>query len=374
MIGGHGGNIFALARRLGCAPGDILDLSSNVNPLGPPPGLCAYLAERLDAVAVLPEVDSREIVERYAARLGLPPERMAAGNGTTQFIYSIPSTLQVRRVLIVGPTYSDYADSCRQHGVAPAFLLWSAADGFRPDLQRLSEAAAGADTVFVCNPNNPTGTLIPAEDLQRVCAAHPRVRFVIDESYLPFAPDGQRQSLVDCGLENVLVLLSISKIYRIPGLRIGFLVGAPGVIERFRGGLWPWSVNGIAQAAVRFICESGAAIDAFTAETRRHLERERRDLHGRLAAIPGMTPFPSAVSFTLAGLPDGLTAPAAWSRLAAERILIRDCSNFVGLSERFIRICPKSREANRRVAEALGAWAAEERGRGQHPGSAGQEV
>jgi threonine-phosphate decarboxylase len=373
MIGGHGGNIFALARRLGCAPEDILDLSSNVNPLGPPPGLCGYLAARLDAVAVLPEVDSRDIVERYAARLGVPPECMAAGNGTTQFIYSVPSTLGVRRALIVGPTYSDYADSCRLQGIAPEYLLWPAADRFRPDLQRLSDAAAGADTVFVCNPNNPTGALIPGDDLRRVCAAHPRVRFVVDESYLPFAPDAERHSLVGCGLENVLVLLSISKIYRIPGLRIGFLVSAPAVIERFKGELWPWSVNGVAQAAVRFICDSGPAIDAFTADTRRHLERERRDLEERLGAIPGVIPYPSTVSFTLARLPDGLSAAAACSRLAGQRILIRDCSNFVGLSERFIRICPRSRDANRRVGAALSAWASEERARAALPGDGGKQ-
>jgi len=367
MISGHGGNIFALARRLGCAPEDILDLSSNVNPLGPPPGLREHLAERLDAIAVLPEVDSRDIVARYAARLGLPAERMAAGNGTTQFIYSIPSTLQTRRALIVGPTYSDYADSCRLQGIDPGFLLWSETDGFRADPQRLSDAAAGADTVFVCNPNNPTGGLIPAEELRQVCAAHPAVRFVVDESYLPFAADGDRQSLVGCGLENVLVLLSISKIYRIPGLRIGFLVGDPAVVERFKSGLWPWSVNAIAQAAVHFICESGAAIDRFTAATRDHLDRERRDLLERLAAIPGMRPCPSTVSFVLARLPEGLTAGSAWARLAAERILIRDCSNFVGLSQRFIRLCPRSRAANQRAAEALAAWAAEERGRREDP-------
>lgn len=367
MISGHGGNIFALARRLGCAPEDILDLSSNVNPLGPPPGLREHLAERLDAIAVLPEVDSRDIVARYAARLGLPAERMAAGNGTTQFIYSIPSTLKTRRALIVGPTYSDYADSCRLQGVEPGFLLGSDADGFRVDPQRLSDAAAGADTVFVCNPNNPTGGLVPAEDLRQVCAAHPAVRFVVDESYLPFAADGDRQSLAGCRLENVLVLLSISKIYRIPGLRIGFLVGDPAVIERFKSGLWPWSVNAIAQAAVRFICESGAAIDRFTADTRDHLDRERRDLIERLAAIPGMRPYPSTVSFVLARLPEGLTAASAWARLAAERILIRDCSNFVGLSERFIRLCPRSRAANQRAAEALAAWAAEGHGRREDP-------
>lgn len=363
MIGGHGGNVYALARRLGCAPADILDLSSNVNPLGPPPGLCEHLAGHLDAIAALPEVDSGEIVARYAARLGLPADQVAAGNGTTQFIYSIPAALNVRRALVAGPTYSDYADSCRLHGVEPALLLWPETDGFRADPDRLSDAAAGADTVFVCNPNNPTGGMIPAGVLRQICASHPAVRFVVDESYLPFVEDGERQSLVGCGLANVIVLLSISKIYRIPGLRIGFIVGDPAVVDRFKRGLWPWSVNALAQAAVRFVCDAAAAIDRFTADTREHLARERRDLQERLAAIPGMHPYPSTASFVLVRIPEGLTAASAWERLAADRLLIRDCSNFAGLSERFIRVCPRSRESNRRAAEALARWAAAERRR-----------
>jgi threonine-phosphate decarboxylase len=363
MISGHGGNVYALARRLGCTPADILDLSSNVNPLGPPPGLREHLAGELDAIAALPEVDSGEIVARYAARLGLPAERVAAGNGTTQFIYSIPSALETRRALIVGPTYSDYADSCRLQGIEPDFLLWPETDGFRADPRRLSDAAAGADTVFVCNPNTPTGGIIAADALRQLCAVHPAVRFVVDESYLPFVADGEQQSLVGCGLANVIVLLSISKIYRIPGLRIGFLVGDPAVVDRFKRGLWPWSVNALAQAAVRFVCDAAAAIDRFTAETRAHLARERRDLTERLAATPGMHPYPSTASFVLVRLPEGLTAASVWEHLAAERILIRDCSNFAGLSERFIRICPRSRESNRRAAEALARCAGAGRGR-----------
>ena len=90
MIGGHGGNIHELGRRLGCSPADITDLSSNVNPLGPPPGLQEFLREQLDAITALPEVDNRGTIQSYAEFLGVPADRILTGNGTTQFIYSIP--------------------------------------------------------------------------------------------------------------------------------------------------------------------------------------------------------------------------------------------------------------------------------------------
>jgi threonine-phosphate decarboxylase len=360
MIGGHGGNIFELARELGCRPEEILDMSSNVNPLGPPPGLLEHLARRLDAATRLPEVDNRGLLEAFSTLIGVRPERLVAGNGTTQFIYSIPAVLTVKSALIVGPTYSDYADACRLAGISPRFFLSSQARGFQPDLGRLSAEirASGADTVFICNPNNPTGALVPADALKRLCREHPNVRFVVDESYLPFVPDGEAASLVRCGLERVIVLQSISKIFCIPGLRIGFLTAPREIAAAFARVLRPWSVNSLAQAAADFLAQAGGALEGFSAETRRFLTKERRRLQERLGGIAGLTVFPSAASFLLIRLPPQLKAGEVFRCFAKERVLIRDCSNFHGLSERYIRVSPKTADANRWFAERLAELAA----------------
>jgi len=358
MIGGHGGNIYELARRLGCDPAEILDLSSNVNPLGPPEGLCDHLAQHIAVVSALPEVDNQGIIRCYAERLGIGADWVIAGNGTTQFIYSIPAVLRVKRALIVGPTYSDYADACRLQGAACEFVLSREPEAFRPDLGRIEEAAGSADALFICNPNNPTGALIPGDQLQRLCLRLPQVRFIVDESYLPFVAQGESHSLVRSGIDNLLVLLSISKIYRIPGLRVGFLVAAPATIAAFARGMWPWNVNRLGQAAVQFLCTAGANLEAFEAESRVYLAGERLRFAQRLGLIPGLKLYPSPTSFFLVRLPEGLSASTVGAALAEERILIRDCSNFQGLSDRFIRISPKDPDANRRVAERLADLAA----------------
>jgi threonine-phosphate decarboxylase len=358
VIAGHGGNIYDHARRLGCRLADIVDLSSNVNPLGPPPGLSDYLTQHMDVIGMLPEVDNQGIIQDYAGMIGASPDHMIAGNGTTQLIYSIPRVLNVKKVLIVGPTYSDYADACRMHGIAPEFFLCRESEEFQPDMDRLENEITGADTVFICNPNNPTGILSPAERLKRLCLRNPNVRFIVDESYLPFVIGGETESLVACGLENVLVLLSISKIYRIPGLRVGFLVAAPATIAAFAEVMWPWSVNSLGQAAVRFLAAAGPALDAFVAESRSYLNQQRQELWQRLRPIPGLKLYPSTTSFMLIRLPEGLSAAAVYSHLAQDRILIRNCSNFQGLSDRFIRISPKGPEATRRVTQLLAELAA----------------
>jgi threonine-phosphate decarboxylase len=357
MIAGHGGNIYALARRLGCAPFDIDDVSSNVNPLGPPPGLCDFLAGCIAQITALPEVDNQELIRRFAGYAGLPAERVLAAAGTTQFIYSLARMLPEKRALILGPTYSDYADGCRVNGLPTEFVLAEEKEDFKPPLARLEAALRGRELVFICNPNNPTGRLIPGRDLAGLARRHPRTRLVVDESYLPFVADGERESLARLGLANVIVLLSISKIFRIPGLRIGFLVAAPETVAACSSSVWPWSVNSLAHSAVQYITERPEPMRAFVLETRRRLEKERETFRGLMEEHPGFTVFPACASFMLVRLPEGLSSGRAWTQLAVARILIRDCRNFNGLSDRFIRICPKSAELSRRIAKRLGALA-----------------
>jgi threonine-phosphate decarboxylase len=360
MIGGHGGNIYELARRLGCRPEAIDDLSSNVNPLGPPAGLLEHLADRLSAVCALPEADNREVRMKTAQGFGVPAARVLAAGGTTQFIHVLPRALGSRRCLIVGPTYADYADACTLAGIRPSFSLCAEAEGFLPDPAGIEREirAAEADLVFICNPNNPTGVLVAAEAIRDLSRRNPGARFVVDESYLPFVRQGARESLVRDGLANVLVLVSVSKIFRISGLRIGFLVAPPEIVRRIERHLWPWSVNCLAQAAVDWLAESRQRLEGFIAETSAYLERERSEIEKTLRPVGGLKVYPGAASFLLIRLPPGTTAGEACARLAEERILIRDCSNFLGLSERFIRISPKRPEVNRRAAQLLAGLAA----------------
>lgn len=353
MIQGHGGNIYALAKQLGCRPEDITDVSSNINPLGPPPGLMDYLKDQLAAVCVLPEVDSRTITGRMAQFLGVDYNGLLAAAGTTQLIYTMFDVLASQRVLIVGPTYADYADACRMAGVEPQYFLTDAEDKFQPDLDRLAREAIQADTVVICNPNNPTGVMIPGPDLKTLCRSFPDTRFVIDESYLAFVPAGQAESMVTCGLENVIVLHSLSKIYRLPGLRIGFLIAAAPVIKRFQRVMPPWRLNSLAQAACRFVMDNPTEIDRFVVETRRFISAERARFIECIGSAGKLVVYPSCASYLLIQLPDGFKADKMCRRFEQQKILVRNCSNFHGLDDRFIRIALNLAEVNDRVADVI---------------------
>jgi threonine-phosphate decarboxylase len=352
MINGHGGNIFDKANELGCDPMDILDMSSNVNPLGPIPGLMKHLHEHLDRIIALPEAGAGGIIRAFSSHHNIDPEKVMAGNGTTQLIYTLPLALKIRQALILGPAYSDYADACRMHGVAFRFMLSDEKTSFCHNLDAMD--IAPNDTVFICNPNNPTGALIPSETILSLCRRYPDIRFIIDESYLPFVQEGQVESLIGTSLPNIIVLNSMSKIFRIPGLRIGFVAAHPDIIEKIRRYMLPWSVNTLAQAAVNYLMTQKEDVSEFIKNTRNYLAGERQFLMKGLQSVPGIQLFPSTTSFILAKL-DRLTAETVSRHLLKYRILIRDCGNFQGLSSQFIRISLKTRNVNQILVDRLRA-------------------
>jgi threonine-phosphate decarboxylase len=353
MIGGHGGNIYQLARQLDCEPSDICDMSANVNPLGPMPELVEHLKTRLPAMASLPEVDAGAMVKAFADNYDVDPATVMAGNGSTQLIYRIPRALGDGKALVVSPTYADYQDACAMNGVACEHLIAREADDFAPDMDAVRRSAASAGLVFLCNPNNPTGAMIARDDIAELCRALPDTVFVVDESYLPFAPHPEAVTLIRSDLPNLVVLNSMSKAFRIPGLRIGFVKAAPPLLEKLNAFALPWSVNSLAQVAVQWLMTHRETVEPFLAATRTMIEREKERIEESIHQKNVARCFPSATSFILMRLPPGLKAATVWEQLAAHRILIRDCANFTGLSDEFIRISMKGEDENQRATDLL---------------------
>jgi len=353
MIKGHGGNIYELARARGCEPAAIADMSSNVNPFGALSGLKDHLLLKMAAIESLPEADAATITALFAEHCDVTPENVAPGNGSTQLLYALPRALDTRSALIVGPTYADYASACLQQGVTPDYLLAAEDDRFQVDLDRLSSAAQNYDTVFTCNPNNPTGTMLPPETLAQIFAAAPDTVFIVDESYLPFAQEGRLSHETYGDLPNVVRMTSMSKIFKIPGLRIGFAIAQPDIISRLQRFAMPWSVNSLACEAVAYILRNKTAANAFVEETQAFLVHERNRILTRFAGSPHIHWYPSCTSFMLARLKGTHQAPPVCAELARHLILIRDCSNFMGLTDRHIRVSLKSTTENQRFIDLL---------------------
>jgi histidinol-phosphate aminotransferase len=203
-------------------------------------------------------------------------------------------------------------------------------------LQQLSPRIA-----FICNPNNPTGTLLGPEEMAAWARTHRHTLFVVDEAYLAFAP-GATSSL-NPGQDNILVLRSMTKDYGLAGLRLGYAAGHAAVIAALGQVRPAWNVNALAQAA-------GLAALADEAHLRRSLEalREAKDqLVAGLKAIE-LSPLPSAVHFFLVPVGDGRAFRRA---LLKKAIVVRDCASF-GLPA-YVRIATRRPEENACLLAAI---------------------
>lgn len=355
MIHGHGGNLHKAARRLGCSVVEILDASSNLNPLGPMPGLFDALAKRIKEAAVLPEPDARSAVWHMARWVGVSPQNLAMGNGTTQFIYAIPQALKIKKALVVAPTYADYHDACTLAGAAVSYWFLDKAQGFVPDLEEIGRRCRAFDLVFFCNPNNPTGVFTPSDSLADLVRSCPGTLFVIDESYLPFCGPERTLSLASRRVPNALTLTSLSKMYALAGLRVGFIHGPTEILEKIRSWCPPWSVNVLAAMAVEYLAKHEHAAFAYAEESRAFCAQEKNLWLECFANDDRVRLYPGAATFLLGELARGEAAMLC-EQLLRRRILVRDCANFAGLSPAWFRVSVKSAEENARLRHELGQW------------------
>ncbi len=353
MITGHGGDIQETAARLGCGITELIDMSSNLNPLGPLEGLEDFLRDNIKSIITLPDADTSRISKALADLYDLDSKNIVAGNGTTQFIYNLPLALKFRKVLILAPAYADYADACRMHGASVSYFMAETGNPFLWDFEKLKLQIRNYDAVYICNPNSPSGSIAEPSEIIGLAAENPGVWFVIDETYLPFACDWQKKSVSYNRLPNIVVLHSLSKIHRIPGLRTGFMVADKKVIKEFMGYFMPWSVNSLAQAAVMYLAGKKAEVKKFIAVSHEFIKNQQS------LVIKGLkdcdVEFHDSVSVFMLGK-TGLKAPDSGMlhrRMLERHIMIRDCSDFSGLSDRYFRISLHSQENNLKFVEAL---------------------
>ena len=354
MIQGHGDDAYRFARTIRA------NFSSNVYGRVDLEVLKAHLKQRLDAISHYPEPEPYTLEAALAARHGIDPAAVCATNGATEAIYLIAHAFSDSRSTILQPTFSEYADACQLYGHEILHSVqddnrWSKAKqrvGFGLDSifsVGQNETQSSGALVWLCNPNNPTGSVIPKKQLQSWIETHPDIVFVIDQSYGFFTQAPLLTAAEATSYPNVLQLHSMTKRYAMPGLRLGYATAAPQLLERVRAVRMPWSVNALAIEAGLFLCDhpETAPIDlpSLLAETQR--------LRAQLNALPGLTAEPTQTHFFLCRLATGRACDLKQWLAEKHGILIRDAANFEGLDEGCFRIATQTPEENKLLAEAI---------------------
>lgn len=347
----HGGNIFTVARTLGVAPEQIIDFSASINPLGMSSVVHKTLICSLDSLAHYPDTSHKELKQALAKYHGLLPANFTIANGSTELIYNLPAMLPGKKALIVSPSFSEYVRALNQHHWDAQHFILTPESNFSIDTDALELALAdGIDVLFICNPGNPNGTLYPQRTIEKIYSLclSAGTFLVLDEAFMDFCEEASAKRMI-VHSDNAIVLRSMTKFFGIPGLRLGYSISNATIAERLDAMGGPWSVNSLALAA------GAAALQdvQHNQDTLEFIRQERRRLFESLAQFPQFKLYPSSVNYQLVEIREGMTSRELKERLLPHRIIIRDCSSFMGLSERFFRVAVRGRDENNRLLECL---------------------
>ncbi len=350
----HGGDVVGAARAFNLSLRDILDFSANINPLGPSPAALAAIKENLEIIRHYPDPFCRDLRRALSSYLAVPPECLLPGNGVSELIYLITRVVGCRRALVTAPTFTEYAEAVTAAGGEVREVPLREEEGFALSPVRLKKEMPGADMVFICNPNNPTGRVEKKSVVRSIIEAARETgqMLVVDEAFIDFVEKREQHTILPLveKYQHLVILYSLTKFFGIPGLRLGVLIAAPAIVARLEAARDPWSVNWLAQVAGEAALSDGEYVKA----TRDLIAREREYLFRSIAQVPNLRPFPTDANYLLVKITDQhMSSPVFAAETAKRGVLVRDCSTFSGLGENYIRVAVKTRKENVKLLNVL---------------------
>lgn len=334
----HGGNIYRYR--------DVLDFSANINPLGVPESVRRAVAESISDIDKYPDPECTALRERLSAAEDIPAENIVCGNGADDLIFRIVRALRPHKAMICVPAFTEYSRSLKETGCEVYEHRLTEENGFELTEQILEELDSTFDMCIFCTPNNPTGKLISPGLLGKISENCEKngIYLLCDECFLGFIEDGQSFSLRRYMNSRSIILKAFTKIYAIPGIRLGYaFFGDEETADKVSRCGQFWSVSLPAQRA------GTAALDEeeFIRRTVMYVKEERDFLISVLRAA-GAEVIDPAANFILFRSIAGL-----FEKMLREGVLIRKCDDFSGLPDNYYRIAVRTHDENIRFSEAL---------------------
>ncbi|MCH1982820.1 aminotransferase class I/II-fold pyridoxal phosphate-dependent enzyme [Ruminococcus sp. OA3] len=335
---------------------DIISFSANVNPLGISYHLKNTLANQLDAITSYPDREYTKLRRCIAEYADSQLENIIVGNGSTELISLFIQTQHPKKAMILGPTYSEYEREITLGGGTTNYYPLRECDSFHLDAgdfcRHLNDSI---DLLVLCNPNNPTSTSINRDEMRLIldtCLQY-GIFVMVDETYVEFAPKEARVSAVPLTnyYNNLIILRGTSKFFAAPGLRLGYAVtGNQDVCKAINTRKNPWTINSLAEIAGRLMfCDN-----EYVLQTQQLISSERTRLFEELSSWDTVKVYQPSANFMLMQiLKDGVTSDELFDHCIRKCMMIRDCSTFPFLNDKYVRFCIMHPEQNDRLLEAF---------------------
>ncbi len=336
----HGGDIYSKSYRL--------DFSANINPLGMPNSVKQAAIKGIENSMHYPDVQCRKLRNSISKREQVSTEWIICGNGAAELLFSLAAAKNPQKALLVSPGFAEYEQALKTVSCDIQYYGVKKECGFLLSDDYLNVLENDIDIAFLCNPNNPTGILIPPELLEQIVETckKKQIFLVMDECFLEFLSEEAQNPLKKHlpEMRNLFVLKAFTKMYGIPGLRLGYgLCSDIDLLKRMRQMTQPWNVSVPAQLAGIAACEE----EDFAAKTRAYIEIERKYLLEELSKL-NFTVYDSQTNYLFFEAPENL-----YNICEREGVLIRDCSNYCGLTTGYYRIAVRTHIENKELIEVL---------------------
>lgn len=344
----HGGIIYDKEK-------EILDFSANIHPGGMPDEVARAMQVSLKESIHYPDPDCLELRRCIAKKHNISMEHVICGNGAADLIFHLAFVLKMNRILLPIPAFTEYEEAFRAASQGNISMDYYEMDqnSFLIKEDILDKMDASIDILILCNPNNPTGQLIDLELLNRIMekAKQYHIFVLLDECFLDFTVDGIYYSLIPYYREysNLFILKSFTKMYGIPGIRLGYGISADvDLIGNIKRTMQSWSVSHVAQAAGITAC----SLNEYEEKTAAAVEKNRKWLLGRLQKL-GFQVWDGSANFLFfraAGCTD------LYDICMKRGICIRHCNNYRGIGNDYYRVAVRTQADNERLIRVLTEW------------------
>lgn len=344
----HGGNIYRLKRE---GKGELLDYSSNINPLGVPESFKQKVIENFDILEKYPDPDYIELRESIGRYNQLDIENLVVGNGATEILFLYMKTLKPKKAFLVAPSFAEYRRALESIDCEIIYHILKEEDNFKLDVDSFINSLPQCDLVIICNPNNPTGNFIPLEDIKRINEELKKreTKLFIDEAFIEFIKGWEDFTAVNLRDSNIFIMRALTKFFAVPGLRLGYGISYDKeVMKNLPKYKEPWSINSFADIAGKTMLWDREYIE----KSEKWIEEEKVWFYNETLKIEGIKSYRTNTNFILIKLLNN-TSNEVREKMIERGIVVRDASNFVGLNSNYIRLAIKDRKNNIKVLQTL---------------------
>jgi threonine-phosphate decarboxylase len=330
-----------------------VDCSSSINPLGTPGKAIAAIKMNINSLAPkYPDPECRELKKSLSRYLRIDPEWISVGNGAIEVIYWFAQAAFVKGyVVIPAPTFCEYEIASQKVGAKVTFVPLH---NFELEADQIIEKARGADAVFLCNPNNPSGILATKQIMKIIENVDSSTRIMLDECFIELTDNPSANTIIPriSEFDNLVILRSLTKSFGLAGLRVGYGVCNRTFAKKLSANKIPWNVNALAQLA-----GAAALTDRrYLSKARALVKKERRFLHDNIGKLKSFSPLRSDSNYFLVHLHGWNSTQFRDTLLKKTGVLVRDCSTFTGMGSQYIRLAVKTHRENILLLRALEAF------------------